>query len=333
MPGIHDENNQCGLGSDQQSGKSEKVSDSIGVLVQRGGVAHFRDIFLTIVSQSKASKSLTRKQKLIYGSGLILFTITIGFLGWTSVQRFNQSLAEKNLILNRSVGEISNPELLPVARKIILQADKMLENREYEKAASYYRKVIDYSISLYQHETKQTEITLLPTCLDKQNRYLESHEILCESQGKLVSMIEEIYFPKLIEQLKNNKIGEIVGQHGKDFREIFTEGALRTTYGILVREVGIWADEGDDDGFINSRREALKLPCSLLSSIERLWQDHINSSCGWYDSRTKSVNLSPGCSQLDGYTLTDSIFLSDYQPVINRLKECKVIPLDATQSY
>jgi hypothetical protein len=185
-------------------------------------------------------------------------------------------------------------------------------------------------MEIYKNDSKQVELTDLPDCSSNEGQNYESYNIMCKAQNNMVLLIEHFYLPNLERQLKNSQIGTIVGKTGKQYEEIFSEGALRTTYSLLVREDGVWADD-DNDGFVNTTQQSLKLPCSLLSSIEELWKKYAKaeSSCSWYSPEAGSFIDSPNCLDLQKKTLTNLIFLQGKQPVIQRLKECKLVPIDA----
>ena len=306
---------------------SGKVADSIGVFAQSGAVVHIRDIVLSHPTDQKQA-TLKKIYLSVFAASLTLITI-LG--GWLFIAR--DRVSQSALILNREIGGEADPSHLPIARSLLNQADRFAQNNnasDTQKALNHYRSVIDYAASLYKSESDQTELTALPQCSERVSNSRESLNLLCDAQGKLVDLIQARYFPLLEEQLTSGPIGVVVpDKRGKDFKGMYTEGALRTTYGILVREDGIWADQGDEDGFVNTQTEALKLPCPQLESIEELWKDIRGDACGWIDPDTLYVDVSPDCTDLGGYTLTDSIFLSGKQPVEDRLKICGIIPADA----
>jgi energy-coupling factor transporter ATP-binding protein EcfA2 len=250
------------------------------------------------------------------GVGVVATTATIAFLGFQA----HQTRAEQEILETSSkISLEATPEKLPIVKRIITKADQFENQGATDKALSYYRGAFNYTYSLVMSETGKR-----PDCTEV---FGEASELFCLSEEGLVKLIENVKLPVLKTQLEESKIGDIVGDSVFDFQDIFSEGALQTTYAILWREDGVYADM-DDSGLISPQQEADKLPCPLLKKIEEIWKSYGGKMCGWYNPQEESFFSSPGCELLDGHTLTQRVFedINDSILVRNRLKYCELSP-------
>ena len=191
--------------------------------------------------------------------------------------------------------DLFSPDLLPILPEFLEETDELLDREQLDRAIRNYN--------------------LLITVTDKFQKYLdtdpEEFEDLEEAE-KIVTEIStkakqfrqsEINAHRLSElkaQLKNKEFGKIAGLVVSKLENQYTEGAIRTTYKIIMRPDGFHADI-NNDGFI-SEAEVERIPCETLQEIERLWRKYTMDRCGWYEPESKVNN--PLCKEL---TLTEII--------------------------
>jgi hypothetical protein len=108
-----------------------------------------------------------------------------------------------------------------------------------------------------------------------------------------------------------------------DLENQYTDGALRTTYAILMGRSGAGADL-NNDGLIRDSQEAHQLPCEVLKQIEELWRQISHDQCSWYTP--ESDDYDPDCTLLesDRSTLVSAIFDFPTDVVTDRLNQCGI---------
>ena len=217
----------------------------------------------------------------------------------SSEKQKSSTQKKSSLVILQNVAsgiDLFSPDLLPILPEFLEETDELLDREQLDRAIRNYN--------------------LLITVTDKFQKYLdtdpEEFEDLEEAEKKVTeistkakqfrqSEINAHRLSELREQLRKQEFGEIVGLIHHKFEEQYTEGAIQTTYKILMRPYGFHADR-NNDGFIDSKEAAEKIPCETLQEIENLWRHYTNKRCGWYGSDLKSIN--PLCNEL---SLTETI--------------------------
>lgn len=244
-------------------------------------------------------------------SSLLVIVVSGGFAWW---QR-QQSL---RIIQDVSAGiDVGTPQLLSILPDFLSIADGHRNGGDVERALSYYRKILTEADKLLKPSPNQ-QVKLQP----QEQKKLQ--DVSLKAEKSLVETIEKYRLPQLEEQLKKGEIGKLLENTSLlSYEKQYTEGALRTTYAILMRELGAKADL-NDDGELKTHEEANYLPCETLKAIDALWRKWTQNYCGWYDK--KSAYNAPQCKKLDGLTLTSKILIiPPYDAAINRLNSCKVV--------
>jgi energy-coupling factor transporter ATP-binding protein EcfA2 len=244
-------------------------------------------------------------------ASLLVIVVSGGFAWW---QR-QQSL---RIIQDVSAGiDVGTPQLLSILPDFLKIADGHRNGGDVERALSYYRKILTEADKLLNPSPNE-QVKLQP----QEQKNLQ--DISLKAEKSLVETIEKYRLPQLEEQLKNGQIGKLLDNTSLlSYEKQYTAGALRTTYAILMRELGAKADL-NDDGELKTHEEANYLPCETLKAIDVLWRKYTQNYCGWYDK--KSAYNASQCKKLDGLTLTSKILiLPPYDAAINRLNSCKVI--------
>ncbi|TAE98284.1 MAG: hypothetical protein EAZ78_24400 [Oscillatoriales cyanobacterium] len=244
-------------------------------------------------------------------SSLLVIVVSGGFAWW---QR-QQSL---RIIQDVSAGiDVGTPQLLSILPDFLSIADGHRNGGDVERALSYYRKILTEADKLLKPSPNQ-QVKLQP----QEQKKLQ--DVSLKAEKSLVETIEKYRLPQLEEQLKKGQIGKLLENTSLlSYEKQYTEGALRTTYAILMRELGAKADL-NDDGELKTHEEANYLPCETLKAIDALWRKYTQNYCGWYDK--KSAYNASQCKKLDGLTLTSKILIiPPYDAAINRLNSCKVV--------
>ena len=132
-------------------------------------------------------------------------------------------------------------------------------------------------------------------------------EISSDVKTILQSKIHKHRIPDLEEQLSKKKFGEIVNLSPGKLEKQYTEGAIQTTYKILMRPYGFHTDR-NNDGFIDNQKAAEIIPCITFEKIDNLWRGYTDNRCGWYEkswyekkgSRYDSqwISDNPSCEEL-----------------------------------
>jgi energy-coupling factor transporter ATP-binding protein EcfA2 len=264
-----------------------------------------------------------------------------------AIQQQKAQKTVEAVFLDTDTTEILNalPRLLQQARDYKNQVDHLGNTADIEQAIAYYQNHqsdIDKSFAYYRQILRaagrlQQQIKKHPqefsTSLKNGEKLPQVSQkidgILQEAEASLAKLILKYRIPQLHKYLKkpNLHIGKVLGNTEKiDFENQYTEGALRTTYNILMRGSGAGADL-NNDGFIGDTQEANQLPCEVLKEIERLWRQATEQRCGWYGSESEySEYEDTDCNVLDinASTLTKSIFDFPAEFVVERFKYCKV---------
>ena len=137
-------------------------------------------------------------------------------------------------------------------------------------------------------------------------------EISSDVKIILQSKIHKHRIPDLEEQLSKKQFGEIVHLSPGEFENQYTQGAIQTTYKILMRPYGFHADR-NKDGFITNEKEAEIIPCETFEKIDNLWRGYTDKRCGWYELEEPDyINLyiNSQCKELSRTTV-QSILLEN----------------------
>ncbi len=224
----------------------------------------------------------------------------------------------------------SKPHLLPTANSLLPEAQKLVKQGEIDEAFRYYRQVVTYALSLRAKVKKiPLDQHVAPDCSAKLEDEID--QTFCQAENELAQLIKSERLPQLRVELGTKPLDP--GRRNSDvqdndFDKLFTPGALKTTYFILRRSSGAWADV-DDNGQISTFKEADRLPCQTLKDIQELWREFTGGRCGWYDKSGYRTYTSPDCTELGGATLTAQIFNygRDDEAAVERLNQCKVSPM------
>lgn len=259
--------------------------------------------------ERKARKAAQRTA----GAAIVsLFVIIVsgGFAWW---QR-QQSL---RVIEDVSLGiDVGTPQLLAVLPDFLKIADKLRDKGDVERALAYYRKILT--------ETDKLQAQISASQSKNVKESPEKIKAIAQSaEASLVRTLEKYRLPKLEEDLKNGKIGQVKNEPNlqtTQFEEQYTEGALRTTYKILLRDLGA---DMNNTGRLENSQEAGRMPCETLKQIDKLWQQLTQKPCGWYGSKSDPYEKT-NCPPLSNQTLTIWIFAPPYNIAIDRLNSCQI---------
>ncbi|ABW30390.1 nSTAND1 domain-containing NTPase [Acaryochloris marina] len=252
-------------------------------------------------------KKVYRNKIIAIGVSLASLIFIISFALWNSYQL-------KLSIIHSWVLGNETPVQLEVLTTTIEQANQHEEDGKLNIAMAYYRRVrISTVTTLLDKIQNDSEIWKL---LDyKQNQLPNSLKIDNNEKRQLVSLAKysDNKLAKLVIQnrikaikkdLKNKKYGEVkINAEFSDEENQYTEGALKKTYIILYKNIGIGADL-NNNGRLENTLEISLIPCRLIKEIEKLWNEE---GCVWLEDDPDS-SVSKQCNALNRKTLGSQIF-------------------------
>ncbi|MGF1487708.1 MAG: hypothetical protein ACFBSE_11515 [Prochloraceae cyanobacterium] len=171
------------------------------------------------------------------------------------------------------------PELLPTLTDYLKETEELPEtkiDRTIERYNLIVRVTEKFQEALEDNQNVKNKFDSIEVAKETIS------EISTDAKTILQSEIHKHRISKLREQLKKQEFGEIVYLMPQELENQYTEGAIRTTYKILMTPYGFHADR-NNDGFIDSESEADKIPCKSFAEIDRLWRDYTGDRCGWYE--------------------------------------------------
>jgi energy-coupling factor transporter ATP-binding protein EcfA2 len=200
---------------------------------------------------------------------------------------------------------------------------------ELNRAFAYYRQILRVA-GRVQRQIQQNPDEFAQTL--KSGETLESttqtiDTLLQDAENSLATLIIKYRLPQLKHYLAMEPeptIGAILPNTLKsDFENQYTEGALRTTYEMLMTHAGAGADL-NGDGLIRDAQEASQLPCEVLRQIEELWRQISQNQCSWYTF--DSDEYDPDCTLLDSdrSTLVSAVFDFPTDFATERLNQCGI---------
>ena len=249
-------------------------------------------------------------------AGLAVISLAAGF-SWLQT-RHQEAEAE---ILRATLDSQPQEALLPTAKRLLGEAKRLERRQDIEQALEYYRKLMLYS-------SNAVEVNPIEDACEPTNQSFAG--IYCSAQKHLIQVVEEYRLSVLEQQIKNDEIGEVVGSQISAREEQFSEGALKTTYAILMSEYGIGADYSGEGKL--SASEADTIPCALLKRLEEIWAEQTEQKCNWIDKASTSIFRNKDCESLNQKSLLQSIFgeIDDESTyfMLEQLKSCQIIPAE-----
>ena len=213
-------------------------------------------------------------------------------------------------------GSYANSDLVYVLPRLLRTADQQARNNNINGALLYYR------TTLRAIQTFRSSVENYPEGLQLHDAE-RIEEIWKTAETSSLEVITKSRLPVLEEELKSGSFGQLIdGAQLTDYENQYTDGALRTTYEIIMQNHGVGADL-NGDSLISSLEEAELIPCELLKEIENLWRRYTENQCGWYGSA--DYTLEPNCEELNGQTLTNQIFPPPQTVVIDHISSCSIV--------
>jgi len=276
-------------------------------------------------SLKQRHQNRTRAAGLYGASALAVISVaTITFWGVGTIRQQSQYEAEKATILQSTIDTPYQEDLLETASKLLQEANALvaqgdtLDRDPLDEAIRYYRKVILFTTNSSALQTSSN--------IDCQVANIPVKTLYCQAVDGLINALKQSHFQALSQQLQEDQIGEFRPGDRSEFENLFSEGALQTTYSLLWRDLGIKADV--DDGGTVSRLEAERVPCQFLEQLEQVWIGQTENQCGWYDRSKNRLFTDPDCDQLDNHTLISSVVedIANSDHLVSRLQACQLIP-------
>jgi energy-coupling factor transporter ATP-binding protein EcfA2 len=279
-----------------------------------------------LLEERKARKAAQMKTRFaIMAAGFAIAALATG--GFTLWQQKQSQKTIEAVFLGTDTTEILNalPKLHEEADRFRNRVDKLKNTEDLKQALAYYRqheKDINRLFAYYRNILSVTG--RLQTKITEPVMKNKLKDISKEAEKSLAEMLYKYRISQLKLDLAKPypKFGKFLPDRKRtDFESQYQEGALQTTYIILMRESGAGADL-NNDGFITDQQEAAQMPCSTLKEIERLWRQATDERCGWYGEEGQYQDAD--CRELDRdrSTLYVSIFDFYNDEAIERIKAC-----------
>ena len=271
-------------------------------------------------AKRKAERRATRNKYLLTSLSLIL---TASLVFAQRQQSEGKFWAEFSSIFVEGSTDPKNFNILPKALQIARRdAEKGLVNEAIARNKAILRVAHNY--------TKATSF------MSPQIKITDIENIKRVAEDNLAKLIDVHFItPKLLKEIENNSIQ--IGGINKNINDLqkfenqYYDGALKTTYIILMRKPGLGLDENDNGRL--DKDEIIYLPCETLQKLEYLWRRLTNNRCGFYGYGRDTYDLSgaDSCWELSGFTLSYRIFHSmdvNNEDLENRLNSCQVIQIN-----
>ncbi|NER23222.1 MAG: hypothetical protein F6J96_21480 [Symploca sp. SIO1C2] len=262
-------------------------------------------------------------------AALCIIASIAGIFAWS------QRKASLQVVRDVAVGlELPSSDLLDILPDFLQEASKRKEKGDIDRAIAYYNYILTAADKL------QKRIVEKPKEFPNFSK-TKLEEIQKTADASLLKMVHEHRLSFLEEQLKQGLIGEREEPAPGNLEKQYTEGAIKTTYKILMRPFGYYGDL-NNDGFLDKPEEAERIPCETLQKIEQLWRKYTKDRCGWYGTNSHFENLD--CQELVrlgeeeildtktgqiinktssyGGTLLESVFDFPFNSVIERIDSC-----------
>lgn len=225
----------------------------------------------------QASRAEKKEQRaVIFISVFSLFSVGFIFL---LAQSFRTNVYD--IWSNRQVdvtNSANSKTLYDKLNDLFAKAKASHKNRDIDRAIAYSRQVRLETSKVLNNELDNDKLKISKS--DK----AKFQELSSESENFLAEMIKKYSLKDLPTQLQNLKtqqyknIPPVPGQ----LENNFPPGALRTTYSIIMQDLGAKADS-NGDGVITSKTEAEQIPCETLKAIQKMWSEITQNRCGFYD--------------------------------------------------
>jgi hypothetical protein len=253
---------------------------------------------------------------------LMLAALVAGRFAWQQQQQAEQALQAFFLRIDPP-----KPELLKKLPDYLQKADKLRnmkkgkdKNKNVDLALAYYRGILRGSTELQKLLEKSPQIFHNP---DRDRKEILKIKVLAESS--LVETVRSERLPQLNADLMKGKVGSLKHNPNLNYTDRenqYTDGALKTTYKILMLDIGADLNES---GVLENENELKIMPCLTLKEIETIWRKWTSNRCGWYGIKDEFTESA--CKELKGETLTALIFVEPFnENAVNRLKFCEVAP-------
>lgn len=262
---------------------------------------------------SQAQKFIIKSQRISFINQLVIFSFVGGlsvFVFFSQQQRKFQE--EFNLVL---VGGGITPKVPRVLSRAIEIADRQARENDVEAAIESYKAILITADRFF--DVLESE----PTIFSKED-IREVRYVAQAAEENIAEIVSEHYLSQLTKDLTIPQFGTLKpNSNVTDYENQYEEGALKTTYTILMRSPGIGSDM-NDDGYLNNT-EAFLLPCITLKKIEGLWREATDRKCGFHDEG--DFFIAEECDQLSNYTLTQRVFPQPFTSFEERAKFCGIL--------
>jgi hypothetical protein len=196
------------------------------------------------------------------------------------------------------VGNETSPNLVHVLPRAIQRAQQQAQEENLDAAVETYKALLNATRRF--ESAAQSPDSGFQTS-DRQLIQTTAQR----AEADLGNLLTQHYIPVVAQELDAQQWGSLIDNTMlTDYEAQYEQGALRSTYTLLMREPGLKADL-NDNGQLDAT-EAFLIPCPTLVALETLWRRATNNRCGF---RAKDDDyFDDDCDELMGYTLSDRIF-------------------------
>ncbi len=291
-------------------------------------------------SEGKRDRLLREeKRRIIWHAALVSTSLAIvtglgGFL-WQKQQQYQFTLnfqaAKDNTVTPKIADDLRRN--LP---NFLNEVDKFADAGKVDEALNNYRQVRIAANNVQKAIVENKKE--FPNHLNDEATF---QVIFKRAETSLVKVIRKERLPMLEAELKKRNFGNRIGNKPTDFEKQFTEGALKITYEILMRDFGLKADL-NNTGRLENDYEANLMPREILEDIEKIWRNSTDGRCGWHvpnSNFSSNINYdpffkAPACTELQGKAVAGLIFPDSFSIsfVEKRLRSVGIVPKAANQS-
>ncbi len=236
---------------------------------------------------------------------IILFLGAFGLQQQQSKQRLQQTI--QGLFLSDDPATVA--QALPLSFTAANALERNPTNENIDLALSYYRRIMVVTSRLAKQPANPLN-----------SPFSQAH---AQAESRMATLINQYRMGELKNYLEHSQFGKpIPNAKFTLFEKAFTQGALQTTYKILMLNFGAGADLNRDGQL--SEDEAQLMPCKTLKTIEILWRTR-KSNCSWDDTNCIEMPIDK-TQKLSSQSLATAIFdPAGVEYAIDRIKACPPI--------
>ncbi|MEB3123872.1 MAG: TIR domain-containing protein [Snowella sp.] len=280
-----------------------------------------RELQLIQERLDEEKKARRAAQKVSILSFVALFTVLFaGGFAWWKQEQTKQAIFDSwsgySKVHQNDSSQSDNIDFLKQAQSL---AQGYENSNDIERALAYYQQIRANSIKILQPLGEIKALNSQPLNQSK------IYQLSTNAEEKMSALIRKYRLDELKKELDNENFGKRKENTAYyHFESRFTPGALKVTYKILMLTYGARGDL-DHDGKLANPYEANQIPCDTLRDIEEAWRRATKNRCGWSGLNSNYKDYPTNCDNLNGFTLTTSVFNLPFEDaILDRLEFCRI---------